>query len=151
MILVGEMRDLETVSAALTAAETGHLVLATLHTNDAIQAIDRVIDVFPPHQQQQIRSQLAASLLAVVSQRLLVRKDGTGRVACFEVMPGTSAIRALVRDNKMHQALGLMEAGRRDGCVTMDHALSELLAVDLVSAEEAARYTRGPRLAPLPR
>ncbi len=150
VILVGEMRDLETVSAALTAAETGHLVLATLHTNDAVQAIDRMVDVFPPHQQQQIRSQLAASLLGVVSQRLLIRKDGTGRVACFEVMPGSTAIRAMVRDNKMHQALGIMEAGRRDGAMTMDHALGELLTADLVTPEEAARYLRAPRLASRP-
>jgi len=150
VILVGEMRDLETIAAALTAAETGHLVLATLHTNDAVQAIDRVVDVFPPHQQQQIRSQLASSLLAVVSQRLLVRKDGAGRIGVFEVMPGTTAIRALVRDNKMHQALGLMEAGRRDGCITMDHALGELCAAELVTPEEAARYMRAPRFGTRP-
>jgi pilus retraction protein PilT len=146
VILIGEMRDLETISGALTAAETGHLVLATLHTNDATQAIDRIVDVFPPHQQQQVRTQLAASLLGVVSQRLLPRRDGLGRVAAFEVMPGTTAIRALVRDNKMHQALTLMETGRRDGCVTMDHAVADLLATEVITAEDAARYTRAPRL-----
>ena len=143
VILVGEMRDLETVSAALTAAETGHLVLATLHTNDAVQAIDRVVDVFPPHQQGQVRSQLAASLLGVVSQRLLLRKDGLGRVGVFEVMMGTAAIRNTIRENKMHQAASLMETGRKDGQVTMDFALSELLIADVISAEEAARYMKG--------
>jgi twitching motility protein PilT len=145
VILVGEMRDLETVQAAVTAAETGHLVLATLHTNDAMQAIDRMVDVFPPHQQGQIRTQLAACLLGVVSQRLLQRADGNGRVAAFEIMVGTPAIRALVRENKMHQAVSLMEASRREGNVTMDAALQELVAEGIVAPEEAARYLRNAR------
>ncbi|HCP46317.1 MAG TPA: hypothetical protein DIU15_09760, partial [Deltaproteobacteria bacterium] len=123
VILIGEMRDHETISAALTAAETGHLVLATLHSNDAVQAIDRILDVFPPHQQAQARTQLAACLLGVVSQRLLPKKSGNGRVASFEVMVGTNAIRNLIRSDKMHQAASLIETGRKDGMVTMDQSL----------------------------
>ncbi|MFT6395905.1 MAG: twitching motility protein PilT, partial [Bradymonadia bacterium] len=122
VILIGEMRDLETIHAAITAAETGHLVLATLHTNDAVQAIDRVIDVFPPFQQPQVRSQLAAALLGVVSQRLLPRADGRGRVAAFEVMVANTAIRTLVREGKMHQAAGVMETNLADGMITLDRS-----------------------------
>lgn len=145
VILVGEMRDLETISSAITAAETGHLVLATLHANDATQAIDRIIDVFPSHQQGQARSQLAQCLLGVVSQRLLPRRDGAGRVAAFEVMVGTSAIRTLIRDNKMHMAQGIMESARRDGMVTMDQALKVLYDEGLIAFESAQRYLSNPR------
>jgi twitching motility protein PilT len=144
VVLIGELRDLETISAALTAAETGHLVLATLHTNDAIQTIDRIIDVFPPHQQPQVRSQLAASLLGVVSQRLLPRADGTGRVAAFEVMVANSAIRTLVRENKMHQALGIMQAARGGGMMTMDASIEGLIKSRLVDKDEAMRYMLNP-------
>jgi twitching motility protein PilT len=144
VILVGEMRDLETISAALTAAETGHLVLATLHTNDAIQAIDRMIDVFPAHQQGQVRSMLAAALLGVVSQRLMPRVGG-GRVGVFEVMTANPALRTLIRDNKMHQALSIMEANFGEGMITMDRALRELLAAGLISLDDASRYIRNPR------
>ena len=108
VILIGEMRDQETISAALTAAETGHLVFATLHTNDAVQTIDRIVDVFPAFQQDQIRSQLAASLLAVISQRLLQNGEYTSRIPAFEIMLGSNAIRNLIRENKMHQALSVM-------------------------------------------
>jgi pilus retraction protein PilT len=146
VIMVGEMRDFETVSAALTAAETGHLVLATLHTNDASQTIDRVVDVFPPHQQSQARSQLASSLLAVVSQRLLLRKDGSGRVPAFELMTATSAIRTLIRESKMHQAHAMMETSKGHGMITMDHSVRELYQYGLVSYEEAARFMRTPSL-----
>lgn len=146
VILVGEMRDTETISAALTAAETGHLVLATLHTNDAMQAIDRIIDVFPPFQQPQVRSQLASSLNGVVSQRLLTRKDNQGRIAAFEVMPGTGAIRSLIRDNKMHQAISIMEAGRREGCQTLDMSVNELMHHGLIDVEEGGRYLRQQRV-----
>jgi pilus retraction protein PilT len=146
VILVGEMRDLETISAALTAAETGHLVLATLHTNDAVQAIDRVIDVFPPHQQAQVRSQLAASLLGVISQRLLPRADGTGRVPAFEIMTGTPAVRTMIRDNRMHQAHSTMETSRADGMMTMDFALKQLLEQGQIDLTEAMRYARNPRV-----
>ena len=145
VILVGEMRDLETISAALTAAETGHLVLATLHTNDAVQAIDRIIDVFPPHQQGQVRSQLAASLLGVVSQRLIRRIDGNGRVAAFEILVATAAIKAVIRDNKMHQALGLMEASGGDGMITIDAGLKSLIEKESISLEEGMRYAKNPK------
>jgi len=136
------MRDLETIQAALTAAETGHLVLATLHTNDAPQAIDRIIDVFPAHQQEQVRTQLAASLLAVVSQRLLVGKQGPGRVAAFEILMATSAVRTLIREGKTHQLLSAMEIGGREGMVTLDHSLLELVVAGRVAREEALRYMR---------
>jgi twitching motility protein PilT len=142
VIMVGEMRDLETIAAALTAAETGHLVLGTLHTNDAISSIDRIVDVFPPHQQSQIRSQLAAALLAVVSQRLLPRKGADGRVPVFEVMVANPAIRNLIRESKMHQALGSMETSRTEGMVTMDYALKQLVEQGQIEVEEALRYAR---------
>ena len=144
MILVGEMRPGDH-RAAITAAETGHLVLATLHANDATQAIDRIIDVFPSHQQGQARSQLSQCLLGVVSQRLLPLRDADGRVAAFEVMVGTSAIRTLIRDNKMHMAQGVMESSRRDGMVTMDQALKVLYDSGLIAFESAQRYLTNPR------
>ncbi len=140
VVLVGEMRDRETISAALTAAETGHLVFATLHTNDAVQTIDRIIDAFPSDQQAQVRAQLAASLQVIVSQRLLLAKSGVGRVPAFEVMVGTPAIRNLIRDNRMHQALGMMESSRSAGMVTMDRALQDLIRSGQVSYSEAVRY-----------
>jgi len=146
VILVGEMRDRETVSAALTAAETGHLVLATLHTNDAVQTIDRIIDVFPAHQQQQARSQLAASLLGVISQRLLPRSNGMGRVPAFEIMLATTGIRSLIRDAKMHQALSLMETGRKVGMITMDNSIKDLYEHGIIAYDEAIRYIRQPAL-----
>jgi pilus retraction protein PilT len=142
VVLVGEMRDLETIQAALTAAETGHLVLATLHTNDAPQAVDRIIDVFPAHQQEQVRTQLAASLLAVVSQRLLSPKQGGGRVAAFETLIATAAVRAVIREGKTHQLLSIMEIGSKDGMVTMDHSIEELMRAGKVTREEALRYVR---------
>ncbi len=146
VILIGEMRDLETVSAALTAAETGHLVLATLHSNDAPQTIDRIVDVFPPHQQQQARSQLASSLIGVISQRLLARKDSPGRIPAFEIMIGTPAIRAQVRDGKMHQALATMQASRGSGMVTLDRSLQDLLRNGRISYEDAVRHCRDPKM-----
>jgi pilus retraction protein PilT len=142
VVLVGEMRDLETIQAALTAAETGHLVLATLHTNDAPQAVDRIIDVFPAHQQEQVRTQLASSLLAVISQRLLAAKQGGGRVAAFEILMATAAVRTLIREGKTHQLLSSMEIGSRDGMVTMDHSLQSLMLAGKVTREEALRYVR---------
>lgn len=149
VVLVGEMRDLETIQAALTTAETGHLVLATLHTNDAPQAVDRVVDVFPAHQQEQVRTQLAASLLAVVSQRLLPAKEGGGRVAAFEILMASAAVRALIREGKTHQLLSAMEIGSRDGMVTMDHSLQNLLGAGKITREEALRYVRTPSSLPL--
>ncbi|NQZ57687.1 MAG: PilT/PilU family type 4a pilus ATPase, partial [Lentisphaeraceae bacterium] len=122
VILIGEMRDPETIAAALTAAETGHLVLATLHTNNAIQSVDRIIDSFPAHQQNQVRAQLSACLLAIIAQRLLPRKDNNGRVAVFEILTGNIGVKALIRDAKTHQIPAIMEASSRDGMITMDRA-----------------------------
>ena len=127
IILVGEMRDLETISVALTAAETGHLVFATLHTQDAAQTIDRVIDVFPPHQQQQVRVQLAGALQGVVCQTLVKTPDGRGRVVAAEVLTVTPAIRNLIREGKTHQIYSAIQAGARHGMVTMDQTLAELV------------------------
>ena len=146
VILVGEMRDLETISSALTAAETGHLVLASIHTNDAIQTIDRIIDVFPSHQQDQIRSQLSASLLGIVSQRLLPRKGRPGRIPAFEILVATPAIRNLIREDKMHQARSIMESSRSLGMITMDYSLRDLYAADLISYQDAMRYITNPKL-----
>ena len=150
VILVGEMRDLETVSAALTAAETGHLVLATLHSNDAIQAIDRIVDTFPSHQQSQARSQLAASILGIVSQRLLPKKAGVGRVPAFEILVGNPAVRNLVREHKLHQVRSIMEGARREGMVTMDRALRDLYEKGKIHWDDAQRYLLNPRAIPEP-
>lgn len=144
VILVGELRDLETIQAAITAAETGHLVFATLHTNDAPQTVDRIIDVFPAHQQEQVRSQLASALLGIVSQRLLRKADGQGRVACFEVLVANSAVRTIVREAKTHQLLGMMEIGVKEGMQTMDRGVEELLREGLVTRDEALKYLRRP-------
>ncbi|MCB9644932.1 MAG: PilT/PilU family type 4a pilus ATPase [Myxococcales bacterium] len=146
VILVGEMRDLDTISAALTAAETGHLVLATLHANDAVQTIDRVIDVFPAHQQEQVRAQLASALTAVVSQRLLPNRNQDGRVAAFEILVATPAARNLIREDKLHQLKAIMEASRSMGMVTMDAALVELVNAGEISREAAMLYAINPTL-----
>ena len=127
IIMVGELRDLETISVALTAAETGHLVFATLHTQDAAQTIDRVIDVFPPHQQQQVRVQLAGALQGVVCQTLAKTKDGEGRVAATEVLMATPAIRNMIREGKTHQIYSAMQAGAQYGMHTMDQHLADLV------------------------
>jgi twitching motility protein PilT len=140
VILVGEMRDLETISTALTAAETGHLVLSTVHTVGAVKTMDRVIDVFPPHQQQQIRIQLASVLQGVVSQQLLPLKDNSGRVAAIEVMTATPAIRNLVREGKTHQIMSLVQTGAKYGMQSMDYALAELYKKGLISREDAVNY-----------
>ena len=137
VILVGEMRDLETISMAITAAETGHLVFATLHTQDAAQTVDRMIDVFPPSQQQQIRVQLAMSLQGVVAQQLLPDASGTGRVVAAEVLMVTPAVRNLVREGKTHQLYSVMQAGGQFGMQTMDAALAELFQGGRVSFEVA--------------
>jgi twitching motility protein PilT len=135
IILVGEMRDLETISVALTAAETGHLVFATLHTQDAAQTIDRVIDVFPPHQQQQVRTQLAGALQGVVCQTLCRTADGRGRVVATEVMVTTPAIRNLIREGKTHQIYSAMQAGAQHGMHTLDQHLAELVRTGRISYE----------------
>jgi twitching motility protein PilT len=135
IILVGELRDLETISVALTAAETGHLVFATLHTQDAAQTIDRVIDVFPPHQQQQVRVQLAGALQGVVCQTLCRTADGRGRVVATEVMVATPAIRNLIREGKTHQVYSAMQAGMQHGMHTLDQHLAELVRSGRITYE----------------
>lgn len=137
VILVGEMRDLETIQLAITAAETGHLVLSTLHTVDAPQTIDRIIDVFPPAQQAQVRTQLSVTLQAVISQTLLPTKDGKGRVAAFEVMIATPAIRTLIREAKTHQLYLDIQTGVELGMQTLDGCLLSLLREKLVEYDEA--------------
>ena len=126
VILVGEMRDLETVSLALTAAETGHLVFGTLHTSGAPSTINRIIDVFPPEQQEQIRAQISTSLKMVVTQRLLKTRDGAGRVGAFEIMKCTAPIQNLIREAKIHQIPSIMQTAVRDGMITMEKSLEEL-------------------------
>lgn len=138
VILVGEMRDLETISAAITAAETGHLVLSTLHTTGAAATVDRVIDVFPPHQQQQIRTQLASVLKAVISQQLLPKSDGVGRVAALEVLIATDAICNMIRENKCHQINSALQTGAKLGMQTMDMNLADLVSKGLISFEMAS-------------
>ncbi|HWL64871.1 MAG TPA: type IV pilus twitching motility protein PilT [Actinomycetota bacterium] len=137
VILVGEMRDLETISAALTAAETGHLVFGTLHTQDAPQSIDRVIDVFPPHQQQQIRVQLAGTIGGVISQQLVPTVDGKGRAVACEILVATPAVRNLVREGKTHQIYTSMQAGGKHGMQVMDQHLAELVKKNVVTYEMA--------------
>ena len=127
VIMVGEMRDLETVGLALTAAETGHLVFGTLHTSGAPETINRIIDVFPPEQQSQIRAQISTSLKMVVTQRLLKTKDGQGRVGAFEVMKCTPPIQNLIREAKIHQIPSIMQTAVRDGMITMEKSLEELV------------------------
>lgn len=137
VILIGELRDLETISVALTAAETGHLVFATLHTQDAPQTIDRVIDVFPPHQQGQVRAQLAATLQGVVCQSLVKRADGKGRAVATEVLVTTSAISNLIREGKTYQIVSMMQAGRAQGMHTMDQHLADLVKAGTITFEAA--------------
>lgn len=139
VILIGEMRDLETISAALTIAETGHLVFATLHTNSAAEAINRIVDAFPSHQQSQIRAQLAFVLEGVITQTLLPKAVGKGRVCAVEVMVCTPAIRALIRDEKIHQIYSLMQAGKKHGMQTMNDALSVLYMQKEVTLDEAIK------------
>ena len=127
VILVGEMRDLETISLALTAAETGHLVFGTLHTSGAPSTINRIIDVFPPEQQEQIRAQISTSLKMVVTQRLLKTRDGQGRVGAFEIMKCTPPIQNLIREAKIHQIPSIMQTAVRDGMITMEKSLEELV------------------------
>lgn len=142
IILVGEMRDLETISTAITAAETGHLVFSTLHTIGAAPTIDRIIDVFPPHQQDQIRTQLANVLEAVVSQQLIPKADGRGRIAAFEVMHSSSAIRNLIRENKTHQIASAIQTSRRNGMVLMDDAIHELYMQGRIDRENALLFAQ---------
>lgn len=144
VILVGEMRDLETISVALTAAETGHLVFATLHTQDAAQTIDRIIDVYPPHQQSQIRTQLSGSLQGIVSQTLVKRAKGRGRVVATEILMATHAVTNLIREGKTHQIPSAMQAGRELGMHTMDQSLADLVNAGTITFEAAMMKTHDP-------
>lgn len=145
VILVGEMRDLETISLAITAAETGHLVFATLHTTDAPQTIDRIIDVFPPEQQNQIRMQLAVTIQSIISQTLLPRIDIEGRIAAFEVMVATPAIRTLIREGKTHQIYSDIQAGGEHGMISLDQYLIDLLRKRYIAYEDALAKSSNPR------
>jgi twitching motility protein PilT len=144
VILVGEMRDLETISLAVTAAETGQLVFGTLHTQDAPQTVDRIIDVFPPHQQHQVRAQLANALQGVITQTLVPRRDGGGRVVACEVLVPTPGVRNLIREGKNHQIYSAMQTGGKYGMQTMESALVGLVRRGLISREEAAKRSSNP-------
>jgi twitching motility protein PilT len=144
VVLIGEMRDLETIQAALTIAETGHLTFATLHTNSCAQSIDRVIDVFPPHQQSQVRAQLALVVEAVFNQLLIPRKDGRGRVLAMEMLIATPAIRNMIREEKVHQIYSAMQAGQKFGMQTMNQALANLYLRGLISRQEAVTRSMFP-------
>lgn len=143
IILVGEMRSIETISTAITAAETGHIVLGTLHTNDSVQTIDRIIDVFPPHQQNQIRQQLASVLNGVVSQRL-VNQVGGGRIPAIEVLKNNTAISNLIRADQIHQIRSFLETSRDEGMFTLEYYLSELIKLGKVEWEEAQKFVSEP-------
>lgn len=142
VIFVGEMRDFETISTAITAAETGHLVFSTLHTIGATSTVDRVIDVFPPHQQQQIRVQLASVLETIISQQLIPTIDGTGRVAAFEVLHNNPAVRNLIREGKTHQITSVMQTNRKQGMMTMDDALVQLYRNCKISQDIALQFAQ---------
>jgi twitching motility protein PilT len=144
IILVGELRDLETTATALTAAETGHLVLATLHTQSATQTIDRVIDIFPPHQQLQIRAQLAASLQGVITQALAPTADNKGRAVVCEILTATPAIRSLIREGKSHQIPSFMQAGGNDGMLAFDQHLAEKVREGIVTLQVALEICHSP-------
>lgn len=146
VIMVGEMRDNETIATALTAAETGHLVFSTLHTNDAASTIGRIIDVFPDAQRAQVRTQLSMVLDAVVSQRLLPRSDQDGRIACYEVMHCTTAIRSLIRDNKAFQIHGVIQTGSRSGMITMEESMLQEVRRGTISAQTALEFAPDPQI-----
>jgi twitching motility protein PilT len=140
VILVGEMRDLETMGLAITAAETGQTVYATLHTTSAAQTVERMVDAFPVNQQQQIRTMLAGSLQGVIAQRLLKRADGSGRIAAAELLFRTPAVAAMIRDNKTFQLTSVLQTGKREGMQSMDDSLMNLLLNGIIAADEAVRY-----------
>ena len=144
VILVGEMRDFETISTAITAAETGHLVLSTLHTMDAASTVDRIIDTFPTHQQQQIRVQLSAVLVCIISQTLIPNVTEDGRVAAFEVMHANSAVRNLIREGKTHQLPSVIQTSKREGMSTLDDYLMKLYMERKISKESCIQYARDP-------
>lgn len=142
IILVGEMRDPETIAAAITAAETGHLVFSTLHTIGAAPTIDRIIDVFPPHQQKQIRTQLATILVSVISQQLVPKADGSGRVAAFEIMHANPAVRNLIREEKSHQIPSIIQTSRKEGMIMMDDSLYELYQRGEIAGQQALNFSQ---------
>jgi twitching motility protein PilT len=144
VILVGEMRDLETISTALTAAETGHLVFATLHTQDTAQTIDRIIDVFPPHQQQQVRVQLSVALQGIITQQLLPTADGSGRTVCTEVLALTPAVRNLIREGKTHQIYSVLQTSGAKGMQSMDASLAQLVRQGKITRELAESRSASP-------
>ena len=144
VILVGEMRDLDTIATALTAAETGHLVFTTLHTNSAAQSIDRIVDVFPPHQQEQVKTQLAGVLVAILSQQLLPRTDNSGLVLATEVLVATPAIRNLIREGKTHMILSAIQTGSNVGMQTMEQSLERLVRGGSILYEDGLRYAFNP-------
>jgi twitching motility protein PilT len=144
VIMVGELRDQETIAAALTIAETGHLTFATLHTNDVVQTINRMVDVFPAHQQQQIRTQLSFTLQAVFCQQLIPRADSRGRVLAAEIMVATAAVKALIREDKTHQLMSIIQTGGRFGMKTMNQALFDLYRQHLITYDEALSYSIDP-------
>ncbi|MFH1459110.1 MAG: type IV pilus twitching motility protein PilT [Candidatus Omnitrophota bacterium] len=144
VILVGEMRDLETIEAALTIAETGHLVFATLHTSDSVQTVNRIIDVFPSHQQQQVRTQLSFVLQGIISQQLIPKVGGTGRVLASEIMVSTAAVKSMVREQKVHQIYSLIQSGQKDGMRTMNQSIYELYAEKLITYESAIARSTDP-------
>jgi len=145
VILVGEMRDLETIGAALTIAETGHLVFATLHTPDAVQAINRIIDVFPAHQQQQVRAQISFVLQAVLAQQLLPKAYSSGRAICVEVLMSNPAVKNLIREEKVHQIYSIMQTGQEFGMKTMNQSLAELYQKQLCTYNEVFSRTTDPK------
>jgi twitching motility protein PilT len=144
VVLVGEMRDLETIAAALTIAETGHLAFATLHTNSAMESINRIIDVFPSHQQAQVRAQLSFVLEGVITQTLLQKAKGKGRVMACEILIMTPAVRALIRDEKIEQIPSMMQAGKKHGMQTLNDALYQLYVGREVTKDECLRVTSTP-------
>ncbi|MBI4341379.1 MAG: type IV pilus twitching motility protein PilT [Candidatus Omnitrophica bacterium] len=144
VILIGEMRDLETIETALIVAETGHLVLATLHTSDAVQTVNRIVDVFPSHQQNQVRVQLSLELLGVVSQQLIPKASGRGRVLAAEVMVVNHAIRSLIREQKIHQMYSVIQTGQKEGMRTMNQTLYELYVNRVISLEDALARSSDP-------
>jgi len=146
VIMVGEMRDLETISMAITAAETGHLVIGTLHTTNAVRSIDRIIDVFPPREQEQIRAMVSESMRGVISQQLLTRSDGLGVEPALEIMFSTPAVGNMIREQKTYQLLSVLQTGRNQGMITMDDSIKELLKSGLITAETARYHSENPEL-----
>ncbi|HNZ66840.1 MAG TPA: type IV pilus twitching motility protein PilT, partial [Planctomycetota bacterium] len=144
VVLIGELRDIETIENALTVAETGHLTFATLHTSDCAQTINRIIDVFPAHQQQQVRTQLSFVLQAVFCQQLITKRDGNGRVLAAEILVANSAIRSMIRDDKVHQIYSQMQTGGKAGMRTLNQSLFDLVIKREIAKEEAMNCSNDP-------